>query len=67
MKCKGYVSLILVVWLILALGWILNLVKFCECDFKAPYKAEVIRGVGILVAPVGIVVGWITIPDGPTL
>ena len=44
-------------------GWTMNLVKFCHCDFEAPYKAESIRGVGIVTGPVGSIMGFITIED----
>ena len=38
-------------------GWIKNLVKLASCDFKAPYKAEVIHTAG-LFPPVGAITGW---------
>ena len=41
-----------------AAGWVKNLIKLSECDFEAPYKAEIIYGVGIL-PPVGMVTGWL--------
>jgi len=60
----GFLIIIYILgFLILAIGWIINLVKFCKCDFEAPYKAEVIRGVSIFVAPVGGVMGYINIDD----
>jgi len=53
---------------ILALaGWVGNIVKFAGCDFKSPYKAEVIRGVGIIVPVVGAVTGYLDIEDGPII
>lgn len=39
-------------------GYTLNVVKLLQCDFEAPYKAEVIRIVGVPFAPVGIIAGW---------
>ena len=60
----GAVLVYIVVAILLGVGWLFNVVRFCQCDFKAPYKAEIIRGVGIVVAPVGGVAGWITIADG---
>lgn len=45
------------------IGWGRNLVLLSQTDFKAPYKAEVIRMVGIL-PPVGAIIGWIDIEDG---
>lgn len=44
-------------------GWIANVIYFANCDFEKPYKAEVIRGFGIVVAPVGVVAGYIDIKD----
>jgi hypothetical protein len=45
-------------------GWGMNIYKFASCDFKAPYKAEIVRGIGIPFAPVGAIVGWFSIADG---
>jgi hypothetical protein len=28
--------------------WVMNLVKFSECDFEAPYKCEIIHGAGLI-------------------
>ena len=39
--------------LLLGVGWVMNLIALINCDFKSPYKAEAIRGVGVFVAPVG--------------
>lgn len=38
-------------------GWVMNIYKLTQCDFEAPYKAEVIRVVGI-IPPVGAIVGY---------
>jgi len=43
-------------------GWVKNLIKLSELDFESPYKAEVIRAVGI-IPPVGAVVGYFEIED----
>lgn len=45
------------------IGWGLNIVKLCQCDFKQPVKAEFIRAVGIFVPPVGAVMGYFEIND----
>lgn len=45
-------------------GWVFNLIALIDCDFEAPYKAEIIRGVGVVAAPVGGVVGYFDIEDG---
>ena len=47
----------------LAGGYIANIVKITRYDFASPYKAEFIRGVGIVMPPVGGVLGFCTIDD----
>lgn len=53
---------ILVIYLAAALfafsGWCINIYKFLSADFESPYKAEIIRGIGIPVPPVGVISGW---------
>ncbi len=50
----------LVVVVVVGTGWIKNIIKLSDCDFKAPYKAEVIHAVGI-IPPVGMITGWIDV------
>lgn len=50
--------LIMMIWLIFAMAWLINVVKFVQCDFKESYKEEVIHGVGIVFAPTAIVTVW---------
>lgn len=50
----------MVVILVGAVGWIKNVIKLTECDFEAPYKAEVVHGLGI-IPPVGMVTGWLNL------
>lgn len=51
----------IIVFILCFLGWGINLVKFANSDFEAPYKSEVIRGVGVFIPPVGIVAGYLHI------
>ena len=44
--------------IMIATGWGINLYKLTQCDFESPYKAEVIRTIGI-IPPIGAIVGWI--------
>jgi len=44
-------------------GYIKNVIGLTRCDFEPSYKAEVIRTIGILAPPVGIIAGWIEIDD----
>lgn len=48
----------------MAIGWCANLYKATQCDFKAPYKAEVFRVGGVFVPPIGGVMGYLDIEDG---
>lgn len=43
-------------------GWGANLYKLTQLDFKAPYKAECLRAVGV-ATPIGAVIGFIDIKD----
>ena len=39
------------------IGWVMNIYKLSECDFKAPYKCEAMHFIG-LIPPVGAFTGW---------
>lgn len=39
--------------------WVLNLIKFCQCDFDAPWKSEIIHGIGVFLPPTSIVTVWL--------
>lgn len=54
------VFLWLFVMSIIGVGWVKNIIKLSNCDFEAPYKAEVIYGIG-LVPIVGMVTGWLDV------
>ena len=47
----------IVIVLVVGTGWVKNIIKLSNCNFEAPYKAEVIYGIG-LVPPVGMITGW---------
>lgn len=47
------------------IGYVMCIVKLCNCDFRESYKAEVIYGVGVCTG-LGAVIGWIDIEDGPS-
>lgn len=44
-------------------GWIRNTIAFVKSDFEYPYKQEVVRGTGLFIAPIGSILGYITIND----
>ena len=44
-------------------GWCLNIYKLCYLDFNAPYKAEVVRVIGVFTGPVGSVIGYLNFDE----
>ena len=44
------------------IGWIKDINKLIHTDFKSPYKAEVIYGIGAFTG-LGAVIGWLNIKD----
>ena len=51
--------IIMIVVIVLGLvGYVKNIIALSNCDFDAPYKCEVVHGLGIL-PPVGVITGWI--------
>lgn len=45
-------------------GWVMDIYRFSKCDFRSPYKAEALYGIGIVCPSVGGVFGWIKFKDG---
>lgn len=52
--------IILVIWFLAAIGWVMNIVKLI--GFTGTIAAfgviEILRVVGIFIAPLGAVLGW---------
>jgi len=59
---KTILILQLIFALVFGIGWIMNLIRLINCDFDAPYKAEVIYVIGTFT-PTCIVTGWIDLED----
>lgn len=55
--------LFVAIWVLCIYGWFANLYKLTQCNFDTPLKAEVIRGIGVVIPPVGIVIGYMDIKD----
>ena len=36
------------IWAYFVIAWIVNLVKLINCDFEAPYREEIIHGIGFI-------------------
>jgi len=63
MNRRGYTIIkifIVFIILVVAIGWVKNIIKLSDCDFEDPYKAEIIHAVGI-IPPIGAVTGWIDV------
>lgn len=63
---KGFtaVEILFVLVIILgSVGYVKNIIKLVNCDFKYPYKAEAVYGVGTFIPVVGAVTGYITVED----
>ena len=54
---------IIVVACVVVGSWLVNMSKLTDCDFEAPYKCEVIHGIGVIPV-ISIATAWIDIPEG---
>ena len=53
--------LFVLAWNLLTISsWMVNLYKFVNCDFTAPYKAETLHGIGV-VTPINLVTAWLNL------
>lgn len=39
-------------------SYIYNIVKLCNCDWSAPWKDEVIHGIGVVIPAASLVTVW---------
>ena len=62
---KGVKYVALIACSILLWGYVCNVIKLIQCDFKPPHKKEIIHAIGI-IPPIGSVLGFIDIKDGET-
>ena len=53
----------LVVLVLVVGGYVTNLYKLTQLDFEPNYKAEAIRIIGIPVAPLGVIAGFVTFDE----
>jgi len=52
--------LYVIVALLCIIGYIRCVIKFIHCDFKAPYKCEVVYGVGTFTGA-GAIIGYVNV------
>ncbi len=60
MKLKNIIIIVIVITGIAGVGWVKDINRLSNCDFKAPYKAEIIYSLG-LIPVIGAVTGWIDV------
>lgn len=53
------VAIVLVLGVVLCAPWVINAVKFLDCDFKPDYKCEVVHGIGVVIPPMSYLTVWI--------
>lgn len=62
-KQSGYAAVLGLVYLLLIAacigGWVANIVKFVNMDFAQVTGMLVVRGIGIFLAPLGAVLGYL--------
>lgn len=51
------------IWAFSGISWGTNIYKFAKSDFETPHKTEILRGVGILFAPIGVIIGFMDIGE----
>ena len=54
---KALLALPLIIVLALLISWVANIVKLTDCDFQAPFRCEVVHGIGVIPA-VSLVTVW---------
>lgn len=53
----------MLIYFLIIFGWARNIYLLAQCNFREPFKTEVIRGVGIVIFPIGVVTGYISMDD----
>ena len=64
--CSSAQSTFLIAFIIISValaGYTNNIIQITKYDFKEPLKAEALRSAGIIVPPVGCILGYIDIKD----
>jgi len=59
---RGYTTtevIFLLVWLVSIIGWVLNIVKIVDANFDPITGMVVLRCIGVFVAPLGAVLGFL--------
>ena len=60
---KKIISIQVLISLLVIAGYCMNISKLVSCDFEPSYKSEILRGVGVMIPPVGVVMGFLELKD----
>lgn len=52
-------SIVLALISLVAVCYVNNVLDFVDCDFQAPYKCEIVHGVGVVLPPVSVVTTFV--------
>lgn len=55
----GFLAVIVLTFVAGIVGWILNIIRLCEATFDPLTGIVVLRIIGVFVAPIGMVLGFI--------
>lgn len=60
---KRYIIINIILSVYVASSWYVNTYRFCTCDFDAPYKAEIVYGIGVVGVPSFLLTSWMDIDN----
>lgn len=43
---------------LMMVAYVVNFIKFIENDFEAPYKSEIVNGIGVFLPPAASITVW---------
>lgn len=55
---KGYFTISELLTLFFVSLYVVNFVKFVNCDFTQPYKDEILHLIGVIIPPLSIITCW---------
>lgn len=56
---KPFGCFTILMWIYSTVTWIINLIKFINCDFVEPFKEEAIHLLGVILPPASWVTAWL--------
>mgnify|MGYP006280065171 CR=1 FL=1 len=62
MKENYAIGLAVLIVILSAGGYFANIYRLTQCDFNAPYKCEILRGIGV-VTGLGGFFGWVDLGE----